>query len=70
MADERKTTNDWPAVWHVCAARGTGAPLRFRGACRDGVTVDCAACGQGWVYRKPKPGRVIHGQVVGPRDHF
>jgi hypothetical protein len=67
---EPKQTNDWPAAWHVCATRGRGVPLRFRGACRDGVTVRCAECGQEYVYRKPKPAAAIHGQVVGPRDHF
>jgi hypothetical protein len=67
---EPKPTNDWPAAWHVCPAQRRGVPLRFRGACRDGATARCAECGREYVYRKPKPAGVIHGQVVGPRDHF
>ena len=56
--------------WHVCEVLGKGFALRFRGACRDGATVTCKDCGQEMVYRKPKPGKPIHGQTVGPRDHF
>ena len=47
---------------------GKGVALRFRGACRDGVTTACTACGQTIVYRKPRPGPTIHGQTAGPRD--
>jgi len=65
-----KPTHDWPMPWHVCATLGTGIALRFRGACRDGVTTTCTHCGQTVVYRKPRPAKPIHGQVVGPRDHF
>ena len=70
MTSEPKPTEDWPSPWHVCHVLGKGLALRFRGACRSGVTVTCADCGQTLVYRKPRPGPAIHGQTAGPRDHF
>jgi hypothetical protein len=55
---EIRRVDCWPTVVHSCQSSATGETtmhsVTFRGACRDGVTVDCPRCGVRFAYVKPK----------------
>jgi predicted RNA-binding Zn-ribbon protein involved in translation (DUF1610 family) len=64
---EAKVTYD-STPWHVCPATGQQGALRFKGGARDGSEVTCPACGQRFVYRKPRASSTPTDQ--GGRTHF
>ena len=64
---EAKVTYE-SAPWHVCPATGEQGALRFKGGAREGSETTCGACGQRFVYRKPRASSTPADQ--GGRTHF